>query len=182
MPNHNTRHAAIAESFKAGTTTVQLAEQYGVSRQRIQQILKRQGITRSFGGVSVRKRNRVAIRLAAKNRYYLEKYGMTWPLYRSLRVLGKTALKAGLKSSSRTPLGAFFSQRRNAAKREIEWNLSLGEWWNIWKESGKWNARGRHVGQYVMARKGDTGPYAIGNVEIITASQNHDDYLERRYS
>lgn len=45
------------------------------------------------------------------------------------------------------------------------------EWWTIWQMSGRWEERGRGHG-YMMCRKGDVGPYALGNVVIATGDFN----------
>jgi hypothetical protein len=66
----------------------------------------------------------------------------------------------------------FLRQRWHAKDRGIEWHLTYEQWLVIWLESGHWHQRGNRVGCYVMARHGDTGPYAVGNVSIITCSQN----------
>ncbi len=70
---------------------------------------------------------------------------------------------------------AFRIQRNNAIKRNVPWRMTLAEWWAIWETSGKFEQRGREVGKYVMGRHGDAGPYAVGNVSIILASQNCSD-------
>lgn len=69
----------------------------------------------------------------------------------------------------------FLRQRCKAKQRGIEWLLTFDEWWAIWTESGHWQERGHNFGCYVMARHGDVGPYAVGNVSIITHSQNISD-------
>jgi hypothetical protein len=66
----------------------------------------------------------------------------------------------------------FHAQRSSAKERRIDFTLSFGEWLGIWIASGKLLLRGRQRGQYVMARVGDRGPYAPGNVSIITHSEN----------
>lgn len=63
-------------------------------------------------------------------------------------------------------------QRWNAKVRDIAFELSFSEWLGIWLASGKLLRRGRGRGQYVMARHHDTGPYAIGNIAIILATEN----------
>lgn len=68
--------------------------------------------------------------------------------------------------------GAFVRQRSRAAVRGIEFKLTFEEWWNVWKQSGRWCQRGIYKNQYCMARFGDCGAYEIGNVKIITAKQN----------
>jgi hypothetical protein len=59
-----------------------------------------------------------------------------------------------------------------ARQRGIEFLLTMEEWVTIWRESGHLHERGRGRGKYVMARYGDQGPYAVGNVKIITHSEN----------
>lgn len=66
-----------------------------------------------------------------------------------------------------------YSNHKSAAKgRDIKFELTYKEWISIWKRSGHLHERGRHKDQYVMARYGDKGPYAIDNVKIITVAQN----------
>jgi hypothetical protein len=56
-------------------------------------------------------------------------------------------------------------QKHHAIKRRnIGWEITFEEWYQIWLNSGHWEQRGK--GGYVMARKGDVGPYAAHNVEI----------------
>jgi hypothetical protein len=74
----------------------------------------------------------------------------------------------------RTPAMLYCNQRTASSKRGIEWCLTFPQWMAIWQESGKWEQRGCGQG-YVMARKGDVGPYAVGNVYICTQSQNAKD-------
>ena len=67
---------------------------------------------------------------------------------------------------------AFDSQRKSSRERNIDFLLTYEEWLQIWIDSGHLHERGRFRGQYVMARFGDKGPYAIGNVKIVTAEEN----------
>lgn len=73
---------------------------------------------------------------------------------------------------------AFRRQRNFAAVRGIEWQLSLQQWWSAWQESGRWAQRGRRKGLYVMARNGDVGPYALGNIYFTTLEQNSSDQFK----
>jgi hypothetical protein len=73
-----------------------------------------------------------------------------------------------------TPRRAFTLQRYNASRRGIAWQLTFEEWLELWQRSNRWARRGKRLGQYCMARKGDKGAYAIGNVRILTvSSKNH---------
>jgi hypothetical protein len=67
-------------------------------------------------------------------------------------------------------LALFKEQRRNAKKRGIVFVLSFAEWLLVWGDGI--TQRGCKKGQLVMARKGDSGPYALGNVYITTCGQN----------
>jgi hypothetical protein len=67
---------------------------------------------------------------------------------------------------------AFSTQRCSALTRGVGWDLDLATWWHIWSASGRWAQRGKGPDKYVMARAGDTGPYAVGNVRICTMLEN----------
>lgn len=70
------------------------------------------------------------------------------------------------------PVRSFVRQRGGAKYRGLSWELSLTQWWSIWQESGHWEQRGRGAHAYCMCRKGDVGPYAVGNVFIAEFRQN----------
>lgn len=70
---------------------------------------------------------------------------------------------------------AFWSQRKNAARRGIAWELTYDQWMAIWQSSGKLELRGRTKGGFVMARFGDVGPYAVGNVKICPNRENFEE-------
>lgn len=69
-------------------------------------------------------------------------------------------------------LNEYKVHKSNAAYRGIAFLLTYEEWFQIWQDSGHWFERGRGANKYVMARFGDIGPYAIGNVKIITGAEN----------
>jgi hypothetical protein len=75
---------------------------------------------------------------------------------------------------------AYGQQKRKSIRRNIPFMLTLDEWLAIWLTSGHWPQRGRRRGQYHMARKGDVGPYAVGNVDIITGDQNRSEAMKGR--
>jgi len=67
---------------------------------------------------------------------------------------------------------AYTTHKHGAKARGVPFLLTFDEWCAIWRESGKFAQRGHRGDQYVMARFGDVGPYAVGNVRIITAREN----------
>jgi hypothetical protein len=76
---------------------------------------------------------------------------------------------------------AYNQHKGNAKLRGIPFLLTFDEWWSIWSGSGHWEQRGAHRGEYVMARHGDIGPYAVGNVRICLARENFDEADHRNF-
>lgn len=170
------RYSEIAGMWKSGVVMEDIAKRYGVSRQRIQQILKNQNLEREDGGQAIDKFKRAHEIVAkqkerekAKEIRCQAKWGMSLIEYREhVDKWGNTA-KIG------SPMHRFMIQRKTAIHtRKIGWELSFADWWRFWQESGKWDERGRGKG-YGMSRYGDTGPYAKGNIYICTIGQNFSD-------
>lgn len=150
----------ICKRYKSGMTQTALGKCYGVSKARIQQFIKASGMNSDEGGRAEIKRQKHE----ALNRKFINMYGCTKEQFDAVR--GKYA--DGVKS----PLNAFNAQKRHASRRGVEWKLSFWEWWSIWVNSGRWDKRGRNVDSYCMCRKGDEGPYSVGNVYIDTIVHN----------
>jgi hypothetical protein len=70
---------------------------------------------------------------------------------------------------------AYSVQKRNAKQRGIEWKFTFKEWWAWWQVDDRWANRGMGNDKFVMARRGDTGPYSPENVYCATHKQNHAD-------
>lgn len=70
----------------------------------------------------------------------------------------------------KSPRGRYHTHKRRAAVRGIGFELTFEEWWSLWEDY--WDKRGRGNDEYMMCRKGDKGPYALGNVYISTGLHN----------
>jgi hypothetical protein len=71
---------------------------------------------------------------------------------------------------------AFTAQRLWAAKRGIEFLLTFDQWLLWWEQQlgPDWLLlRGVGHGKFCMARPGDKGPYALGNIECKLHVENH---------
>lgn len=80
----------------------------------------------------------------------------------------------------RSVLELYENQKRHALNRGIEFQFSLDEWATWWEENlgNDWQKkRGRRRGQFVMARNGDKGPYAPGNVRCILCTDNQKEQI-----
>ena len=71
---------------------------------------------------------------------------------------------------------AFLDQRAHSKERGIGFELTFKEWLGYWTPE---NFAQRGKNGLVMSRHDDKGPYAIGNVAIITAAQNTRDIYKR---
>jgi predicted transcriptional regulator len=150
----------IVDTYLRGATMAAIGATLKISGERVRQILKEHQIV-GAPRTSTRADKQAAIQ-ARKEKRVADVWGLDWDTYRQLR--DSFEPKA-------SPFLRYTEQRRNARVRKIPWRMTFAEWWGIWQTSGKWTARGRGNG-YCMARRGDVGPYAVGNVEIITTKEN----------
>jgi hypothetical protein len=165
------RAFAMAQLYQQGSTLAEIGTFYGITRERVRQLMTRElGIRQKDGGKAKRSREKAAARQERMDVACLRRHGMT-----------RTEFLAIKAAHGDAPIAKFRSQRNAANWRGIEWRLTFAEWWRVWQESGKWAQRARATG-YVMARHGDRGPYAIGNIKIITAGQNNSEYIRRFWS
>lgn len=154
-------HADIVSQFRSGKTLQQIGTQYGVTRERIRQLLAYGGITGKHGGKAAITKLAALRRRAEQDARYLEMHGCTFAQYRYV-----------MKATGRKAQDAYKIQRVNARSRGIAWEFNFWSWWQVWQQSGKWDERGRTSGRYVMARIGDEGPYSPTNVTIKTCNEN----------
>lgn len=153
------RNEAMAEMYRSGMTLQQIGDAYHMTRERVRQCLAMVGLSGKDGGAAKIAADRAAERAAKMDAKYIRRTGMPFAEY-----------KAAPKRAKR----AYLRQKANAKIRGISWEITFAQWWDVWQKSGKWAERGRGQG-YCMGRKGDAGPYAVGNVYICTVAQNASD-------
>lgn len=158
--------------YKSGSTLQEIGDKYGFTREYARQILAKYGLSAEDGGQHIRAFSKVVTRERERterlNASCVKRWGCTKDQYDRLRAMSDDYKK--------TPINAYREQKRNANSRGIKWRITLWEWWCVWRDSGKWENRGRKKGQYVMSRIEDIGGYEKGNVEIITCSENIKGY------
>jgi hypothetical protein len=167
--NNDERNAQMEEMYRSGETLESIASVFDVTRERVRQVVKSRGvpskaaqIIRSIASAEKKEFQRKGI----WDKRCASIYGCTYEI--------ASDLNDGKKFSQPGGRARFYvEQRRNAIRRGIPWEITFPQWVEVWRESGRWDERGRSG--YVMARVGDSGPYKVGNVEIITQSQNSKD-------
>lgn len=174
------REQRMCQLYTTGHTLQQIATVYGISRERVRQIISRAGVTRAEGGLAKSSQQKAEAKAAARKKRLDEKaqamFGCTFD-----DLLFWNDDRRGWASGTKSR--AYLNQRKAAEWRGIGWELTFPQWCQIWLESGHWAERGRKADAYCMARKQDFGPYAVWNVYITTLSQNVVDYqaeLKRR--
>lgn len=121
--------------------------------------------------------NRERVRAAkkasrARTREQREDYKRRWNAANPEKVKAMCR-KANRKRRIENPLKVVYATQKTQAKnRGIVFLLTFDEWLTIWRDSGRLSERGLGGTKYCMARHGDVGPYAIGNVRICTNREN----------
>lgn len=157
--------------YKAGETLQSIGNTYHITRERVRQIMSKQGICGADGGAMIQALLNVEdnkIKRAATKERQEQRKRKQWGI--SIEEWKRIRKEFGYK-----PFSAYQTQKKNSAKRNIEWAMPFNEWWRIWSESGKWGKRGRGYG-YQMCRLGDTGGYSPENVYITKGDDNIRDY------
>jgi hypothetical protein len=162
----------MAAMRRAGATLQQIGFYFSTSGENVRQMLLRAGVAAPVHKIS---KTAIAKQQAqqAKAAKVKKLWGLTVEQYEAIRQ------EYGPHSEPASPIRKFTEQRRNAHMRGVEWRITFAEWWGVWLASGKYGKRGRGNG-YCMARFGDTGPYSVDNIEIISSSQNISDYQARK--
>lgn len=153
------RTAKMISMHSQGVSLEKIGTQFGITRERVRQILDRQGISAKNGGASIGRAAKREYREMRREATYFVKYGLPYAVVKQLRKDRVTH--------------AFSSQRKSADTRGIEWNLTFAQWFAIWQASGKLHLRGRGKGKYCMSRVCDSGGYALGNVHIQLSTENN---------
>lgn len=154
----------VIVDFYSGLTTGEIARKFSVSRQNIFAMLKHAGVDMNLGGRAVKSVLRKQEIEAERDRLYQEKYQCT---YREWETLSKTAGRG-----ADSPVAAFNQGKAYARRSGISWTIGLTEWWSLWEESGKWELRGKHCGDYCMLRIDQGIGYEKGNIRI-GSNQEH---------
>lgn len=152
------RNARMASMYRQGLTLEKIGQEFGVTRERVRQLIRKQGVKRVEGEQAKSARAKAASIQSKRDAHYLNRHGLTFEQYKEARATGL--------------LPAYRYQENAAKSRGVVWSLTLAQWLEIWRTSGKLDQRGRGKGKYLMSRIKDSGGYEIGNVHIQLATEN----------
>lgn len=159
-----------ASHYKAGKTLQEVAEIYGVTRQRVQQVLKRVGCNWETSGRLQRSIDAEESRRNKAKEHLASQIAKRWGC----------SVEEWKKGKSNGNIQRFVTQRKNAKHRGIEWNFTYKQWIDWWAETGNIDNRGRGKELFCMSRLNDTGPYSPENVVCKTICENSREAFTRK--
>lgn len=171
MPNRNmmsaTRNATMIHQYvDLMMSYPAIGKKHDLSRQRVQQILKDEGVDPQDGGIFATRRKNALAKLASKAEMLdvacVKSYGVN--VEEKQRIVAE-ALKI---SPDKNALSAYIFKKHSSLRRKYEFTLTLTQWWDCWASSGHWDAEDRLFGLSLM--DSDKG-YFVDNIEIIPRSQ-----------
>lgn len=160
MSKNNARNDEIHRLRASGVSVKDIAKKFSIAKSFVYQILSCYERCPKTGDWSLIIETTDSFDKKYKDRM-LRKYGVDSSIVEKLNIFGAPK--------------KYLEQKKMAIKRNITWEFDLQQWWDVWESSGKWDLRGRKVGNYVMSRNGDVGPYSSNNVRIATCTENHRD-------
>lgn len=158
------RNERIAQLYQEGLTLETIGQKYGLTRERIRQIIRTQGVSKTEGGAALARQRRIASKSQYKEAFYLKRFGHTKAEHLRLLQMDHKDLAAGVQMYRLRMYR--FRQARSNLRRTYGWTLTLAQWWAIWEASGLWHLHGRGAGLYGMVRLDRSKGFELGNVEI----------------
>lgn len=140
----------IAE-YRCGATLAELAHGENISRERVRQLLRREGVLRQHGGAAVRAQRQRELRKQKTMERLIAHWG---------------PIGATLPPTVRR---AYSMDRRNAHQRGIAWELTLENWWMLWRDD--FTHRGQRRGRLWLCRINPAHGYSVDNLEIREAGK-----------
>ncbi len=143
------RNVDIVARFLKGETSSELGVEYGLTRQRVIQILSQLGVEIAKGGFALKCQQAQQARQVLRQSEINRSYGTS------------RATVASIPANVRR---AYSSQRRWVSSAGMDWSFNLESWWKVWHESGNFEHRGANQGQFRMRRRDNTqswGPTTV---------------------
>lgn len=157
----------MIDLYKSGKTLAEIGQEAGVSRQRVHQIFKKNGVTSAGNGARVRPSAK-KLAQAANLVQRTARIRASWDL--SLDEYDAHVAQYGSSTGTDSPMRRYIEQRRNAKITNVAWEFTFKTWWALWEQSGKWEERG--VGKYVLGRQGDAStPMSPTTCKVTTVSE-----------
>ena len=170
IKERNKREAKIIFWFTKRFYTMQMiGDKYGLTRERVRQILGKYGIKRNEGGYykasRIKKENLEAKKIIERENKWLPFYGCTNKEFKKIN-------KGPYRITKNCPAASYSSFKRFIERRETVY-LTLPQWVKVWKDSGHWRLKikGKGKCKYIIAKIIEEGKYSFCNVHVIPFSE-----------
>lgn len=163
------RTKQMLELRRLGLTLDQIGKGYGVTRERVRQLVG-PWLPKNEGGRTrqVARHKEAVVKVAIRRRD--QRIKRLWGI--SAQQFDALCERYGPASGYKSPFMRYRSQKRNMGKNYgAEWKLTFPQWWAAWEESGKFNQCGRGNG-YALTRIDQSGAFEVGNIVIRTCAEN----------
>jgi hypothetical protein len=162
----NYDYKKIECDFRKGKTLNEIGDEYGVTRERIRQILRSLDIKSCDGGVSVRGdiNKRIKMKLQAISHH---NRALRWGFSKFEELIAHVT-EYGNSTDPTSPMRRYLDFKNHSRKYSHAFNVTFAEWWCVWKSSGKWHLRGK--GKYGMRLIDVSKSYQKDNLEIYSIS------------
>lgn len=147
------RAAEMADLYRQGETLEQIGSKFGVTRERVRQIISRTfGLNGADGGASVKSRKAAEARAEREARLIARRearWGCTTEQFKTIPRPAKTKFR-------------YDKANYSGRYKQDSWDLNIWQWWSIWQASGhRLDDR-----RYCLRRHDPSKPHSATNTYI----------------
>lgn len=166
------RELEMCQLFKSGKTLQQIGDSYGLSRERVRRLIKRNGMCWLDGGkhleAEARRLEREKILAERREARSIKTYGCSHAEVEQINQ-GMALTDIG------SPAYMYFRDSMNAKKRGLRFDITLPQWMDLFDIGGGLSNRCREQDGLVLGRIDKSGHYTIDNVRVVTLAENSRD-------
>ena len=164
-----TREETMCTMYRDGRTLQEIGDAFGVTRERVRQLIRPLGVMRTDGGIHItaiaNQRRRNARLSESRDARSMATYGCGYAETKRLNY-GMDFADIG------SPAFAYTRDRINHTRRDKTFELTFPQWSALFEAAGGVFNRGRFADGLVLSLRDKRGNFVMGNVRVITLSEN----------
>jgi hypothetical protein len=163
------REETMCTMYREGRTLQEIGDRFGITRERVRQLIRPLGVTRADGGIHIaaveNQRRREVRASASREARSMSTYGCSYAEAKRLNY-GMAFSDVG------SPAFAYMRDRCNHTRRGKTFELTFPQWSDLFEAAGGVFNRGRFAEGLVLSLRDKRGNFVMGNVRVITLSEN----------